>query len=275
MHANAVKLPAIAAILGLAACGPNASGSCPSPTSGAAEMAQAESAPEEAHVEETVTTNAEGKTETKTAASTGDAGAGDKPAEPGVDPKAGTAGTATAAAVPAGGGKFDIVGSVVSGTKPVKFAVAYLEGAPIEEKRGMKVVIDQRMMLFIPYIAAVAVGGSATFVNSDPFPHNVFSPSGDKFNLGTIPKGGGGRYKFKTPGAFTLLCNVHPGMIGYVYVTPSSYFATANAKGRFKIKDVPEGNYKIAAWAPKMGGPSKPIVVKGGELSVDIELQKQ
>ncbi len=268
------NLGIIAALLGYAACGPNASGSCPTPTTGAAEMAQAESAPEEAELEEEASAPGPGKDieVAKSDSPTAAKEPGKEGEKPGTDAKASAAGAAAPAAT---GEKYNIVGTVLNGTKPVKYAVVYLEGAPIEKKRGMKAFVDQRRMLFMPYITAVAEGGAVTFMNSDPFPHNVFSPSGEKFNLGTIPKGGGGRYRFKKRGAYTLLCNVHPGMLGYVYVTPSSYFATANAKGRFKIKKVPEGKYKIAAWAPKMGGPSKAVTVKGGEASVDVELSKQ
>jgi plastocyanin len=172
-------------------------------------------------------------------------------------------------------GPFNLTGVVKSGSRPGKFAVVYLEDAPKDPTRGMNVSIDQRMMLFVPYIAAVGVGGTATFVNSDPFPHNVFSPNGEKFDLGTLSKGGVAKRAFKTPGAYTLLCNVHPGMIGYVYVAPSSYFAVANGQGEFTIKAVPEGTYKVAAWAPKMAAPAQSVVVKGGDARVEIEINKQ
>lgn len=245
-----------------AACGPNASGMCPTSTPETAVMAQGESAPQPETKDPAIavaSTSADGGTATPT---TGDGGA-----------------LALADAAPAGpqatGGTYAITGAVKSGSRPGKFAVVYLEDAPKDPSRGMSTSIDQRMMMFVPYVAAVAVGGTVSFVNSDPFPHNVFSPSGDKFDLGTLSKGGVGRHAFKTPGAYTLLCNVHPGMIGYVYVAPSSYFAVANAQGEFNIRAVPEGTYKIAAWAPKMGGPAKSVTVRGADAKVEIEIDKQ
>jgi hypothetical protein len=40
-----------------------------------------------------------------------------------------------------------------------------------------------------------------------------------------------------------LLCNVHPEMSGYVIVSPTPYYAVADASGTFKIADVPDGSY--------------------------------
>jgi len=246
-----------------AACGPNASGMCLNPTPETAVVAQGESAPQPETKDPApvavASTSADGGTAMLT---TSDGGA-----------------LAATDAAPAGpqatGGTFAIGGAVKSGSRPAKFAVVYLEDAPKDPSRGLSTSIDQRMMMFVPYVAAVAVGGTVNFVNSDPFPHNVFSPSGDKFDLGTLSKGGVGHHAFKTPGAYTLLCNVHPGMIGYIYVAPSSYFAVANAQGEFNIRAVPEGTYKIAAWLPKMGGPAKSVTVRGADAKVELEIDRQ
>lgn len=261
-------------LLLLSSCGPNASGFCPAPPSGANASAQAESAPSES-------TEPAAKVDDKAAAAVADGGApvaavatdGGAAGEGGAPVVAAVAAPAAAAA-----GPLNITGVVkigADGTRPAKFAVVYLEDGPKDPARGMKVTIDQRMMMFVPYVAAVAAGGSATFVNSDPFPHNVFSPSGEKFDLGTLNKGGTGRYVFKKPGAYTLLCNVHPGMIGYIYAAPSNYFAITNAQGEFTIKQVPEGNYKISAWAPKMGAQPKPVAVHGADAKVELTIEKQ
>lgn len=250
----------------LPACGPGVSGTCSNPNTGsAAELAQKESAPTEAEEPEKAAAKPQPAAveDGGALAVVGDAAVGAKPVE-----------TPAAAPAAAAGGKFNITGLVTSGGKAAKFAVVFLEDAPKEPTRGMKASIDQRMMMFIPYTAVVAAGGSITFVNSDPFPHNVFSPTNEKFDLGTIPKGGVGRYVFKKPGPYTLLCNVHPGMLGYVYAAPSSYFATADVKGKFNIKQVPEGTYKINAWAPKMQGQPKSVTVKGADASIDLEVAK-
>ncbi len=154
-------------------------------------------------------------------------------------------------------------------------AVVYLEDAPIEPTGKKSVTIDNSKMNFFPYVAVIPAGGKIVFHNSDPFPHNVFSPDGEKFNVGNITENGGATaHTFKTAGAYTLLCNLHPGMIGYVFVSPSSYFARADAKGRFAIKDVPAGTYKVSAWAPRLKTATQPATVAGSDITLDFELHR-
>ena len=48
--------------------------------------------------------------------------------------------------------------------------------------------LDQKGMVFAPHVLAVVRGTTVRFANSDPLPHNVFSPEG-KYDLGTWPQG--------------------------------------------------------------------------------------
>ncbi len=176
------------------------------------------------------------------------------------------------ATIPARG---DIVGMIT--TTPAYLAgvsVAFLEDAPKEPDRGIRGRIDNHQMTFSPMVQVITAGGSVTFSNSDPFPHNVFSPDG-KFNLGTIPQNSAAApHRFDKTGEFTLLCNLHPGMIGYLIVSPSSYFAKGDGKGRFRIKDVPNGTYKITAWAPRLPVVTQTITVGGAEAQANFELHR-
>jgi len=152
-------------------------------------------------------------------------------------------------------------------------AVVYLEDAPIEPTAKMSATVDNRQMTFAPFLAVVPVGGHVVFHNSDPFPHNVFSPDNDKFNIGVIAQGAATSHTFKTPGKYTLLCNLHPGMIGYVIVLPSSYFAKSDAKGHYTIKDVPPGTYKVTAWAPRQQPVTQSSKVDG-DVTLDFQLHR-
>jgi plastocyanin len=152
--------------------------------------------------------------------------------------------------------------------------VVYLEDAPIEPTAKMAVTIDNHMMNFTPFVAVVPVGGKVAFHNSDPFPHNVFSPDNEKFDMGAIPQNQSRVRTFKSAGHYTVLCNLHPGMIGYVVASPSSYFAKTDGKGRYKLQDVPNGTYKITAWAPRQQPVTQSVAVKGGEVTLDFELHR-
>ena len=81
-------------------------------------------------------------------------------------------------------------------------------------------------------------------------------------------------HTFKKAGEYTLLCNLHPNMVGYVVVSPSSYFAKTNKEGGFTIKDVPNGTYKITAWAPRLQAITQSVVVKDSDAALDFVLHR-
>ena len=116
-----------------------------------------------------------------------------------------------------------------------------------------KVTIDQKGLLFQPHLAVVQVGATVDFLNSDKVAHNIFWPaiSGNKklsHNLGTWPSGEKREFKFDNPGVVPLLCNVHPEMSAYIVVSPTPYYALTDADGNYKIANVPDGQYTVAAW---------------------------
>lgn len=139
-------------------------------------------------------------------------------------------------------------------------------------------VMDQKGLLFQPHIMAVQVGTSVDFLNSDTVAHNVFwtSVGGNKklgHNLGTWPKGEKRSFKFDTPGAVPLLCNVHPEMAGYIVVVPTPYHALTDKAGNYKIENVPDGSYTAVAWHEGAKNQSKPVNV-AGDSKADFTLTK-
>jgi plastocyanin len=139
-------------------------------------------------------------------------------------------------------------------------------------------VIDQKGLVFQPHVTAVQVGTTVDFLNSDSVAHNVFwtSIGGNKklgHNLGTWPKGEKKSFKFDTPGAVPILCNVHPEMSAYLVVVPTPYFATSDQAGNYKIENVPDGSYTVTAWHEGTKNQSKPLAVSG-DGKVDFTLSK-
>ena len=139
-------------------------------------------------------------------------------------------------------------------------------------------VIDQKGLVFQPHVSAVQVGTIVDFLNSDSVAHNVFwtSIGGNKklnHNLGTWPKGERKSFKFDTPGAVPILCNVHPEMSAYLVVVPTPYFAVSDQTGTYKIENVPDGSYTVVAWHDGAKNQSKPVSVSG-DAKVDFTLSK-
>ena len=193
----------------------------------------------------------------------------------------GAEGGASVAAVPsAEAGPAVVAKATITGTltttpaAAAATAVVYLEDGPIEPNAKMSVTVDNSKMSFYPYVAVIPVGGKVIFHNSDPFPHNVFSPDGEKFNMGNIPQNGAHQRVFHTPGPFTLLCNLHPGMLGYLLVTPSTWWAKTDAKGKFVMKHVPSGTYKVTAWAPRQAPITQSVTVAEGDVTINFDLHR-
>ncbi len=141
-----------------------------------------------------------------------------------------------------------------------------------------KPVIDQKGLMFVPHITAVEQGTTVEFLNSDKVAHNVFwtSVGGNKkltHNLGTWPQGEKRPFKFDNPGAVPLLCNVHPEMSGYIFVSPTPYFAVTDKSGAYKIDNVPDGSYTVKAWHEGAKDQSKPVAV-AGDTKADFTLSK-
>jgi len=136
------------------------------------------------------------------------------------------------------------------------------------------VFMGQKDMVFKPHVLPVLKGTTVDFTNNDAIIHNVFSPPGSakKFNLGTYGVGVTKYETFNEPGEVTLLCNVHPEMLGFIIILQNPYFALTDKSGNFVINDMPAGTYKLTAWHEKLQSASMQITVEAGK-TVTVEFK--
>lgn len=161
----------------------------------------------------------------------------------------------------------------VTGSTSSVDVVVYIQQAPGTFTPPAKPVeMDQKQMQFIPRVLPVVAGTTVKFLNSDPTPHNVFSPDHEKYNLGTWPQGQNKDYAFtkcaKPPCVYTQLCRVHPEMEGYVVVLQNSYFAVTDKSGHYQIEGVPPGSYTVGVWHVKAKAPAKPVTVDAAKPAI-------
>jgi len=156
-------------------------------------------------------------------------------------------------------------------------AVVYLENVAGKFALPTQLpTMDQYKMEFIPHVLPIMVGTTVRFLNSDPAMHNVYTPSkvGDKFNLGTWPKGQVKTYTFNQVGEVRLLCNVHPEMEAWILILQNPYFAKTGPEGRYTIRDVPAGKYELRVWHEKLKfAPAEAQVPAAGEVVVNAVSQ--
>lgn len=136
-------------------------------------------------------------------------------------------------------------------------------------------VIRQKEASFEPHVLPVLVGTTVEWPNLDEIYHNVFCMAETKpFDLGLYnseqpPK----RVVFDKPGQADVFCSIHTKMHCIVLVLTNPYFAVSDGKGRFAIRDVPAGTYKLRAWHERVPGQTKEVIVPAdGEVQVEFEL---
>ena len=190
--------------------------------------------------------------------------------------------TASSIASPAEGevapaGTGSIVGEVTARrAKHVANTLVFVNEAPGEfPPPESPVDIDQLGTQFIPRRVTVLKGTVVRYKNSDPFDHNVFSPDGERFDLGIWGLGEERTYTYDKLGVYTQLCNLHPKMVGYVAVVQNPYHAWTDETGTFRIDNVPPGSYTLHVWNERReADPTEIDVEDGVDTTVSFALHR-
>lgn len=165
----------------------------------------------------------------------------------------------------------DALGAVAGKVEvsPARFqdeTVVYLQDVPGSWKPRTH-AMDQRGMKFLPLVLTVTAGDTVDFLNNDGVEHNVFSPDQDAFNLGTFQSGDKRSHTFDAPGVYRIRCSIHPEMLGWVFVAPSPHAAAVDRRGKFALKDVPPGTYRLTVWNAHVAGTERPVSVAAGKTA--------
>jgi plastocyanin len=135
--------------------------------------------------------------------------------------------------------------------------------------------MDQKGMQFSPHVLAIMRGTTVRFLNSDSVSHNVFTPDNEKYNLGSWGKGDSKTYTFTKTGVYRQLCNIHPEMSAVIVVLDNPFFSVTGEDGKFKIENVPPGQYVLHAWSEKLPQATTNVTIAAGETaSAKIELKR-
>jgi plastocyanin len=172
-----------------------------------------------------------------------------------------------------------VEGSVTVDGQPAAHAVVYLEGgsgaAPAAPP--LRVVMDQKNLSFIPDVLPIVRGTVVEFTNSDDVQHNVFSPSdiAGKFNLGTYGPGAVRTVTLNQAGDVRVLCNIHMEMEAHILVLNGPYFAATAQDGRYRIADVPAGQYVLKVWQERWFPPTQSVEAPAtGDVTVNAVVGK-
>jgi plastocyanin len=130
------------------------------------------------------------------------------------------------------------------------------------------VVLDQKGCRYIPHVMGVMVGQPLKVLNTDNALHNVhpMPRNNADWNESQMPMGKPIVETFEHPDIMVpVQCNQHPWMKAYVTVLAHPYFAVSGADGSFAIKNLPPGEYTLAAVHEKFGEQTMKIKVGAKE----------
>jgi len=130
------------------------------------------------------------------------------------------------------------------------------------------VLLDQKGCRYNPHMLGIMAGQPLKITNTDMADHNIHDmPSNNPaFNESQMPTDQPIIKKF--PNAEMMIpvqCNQHPWMRAYINVMPHPYYAVSAPDGGFEIRNLPPGEYTIAAVHEKFGEQTMKVKVGAKE----------
>ncbi|MBI4254406.1 MAG: hypothetical protein HY616_04995 [Candidatus Rokubacteria bacterium] len=141
---------------------------------------------------------------------------------------------------------------VLGPDRGVKGGVVMVEGVARGKRGAGDVILDNAKCLFVSHVTAVAPGDRVRVRNSDAILHNThgFLNRTTVFNLALPTKDQmiDITRRLAKPGVVRVLCDAHPHMFAWLVVHDSPYVTVTDARGAFRIADVPAGTWKVTLW---------------------------
>jgi plastocyanin len=130
-------------------------------------------------------------------------------------------------------------------------AVVALRAKPVADvaREAQTVVIDQKNFQFAPETVVIRRGDAVKFTNEAPTTHNV-QTSGEIANFNfNMPGGSEHVERFNRAGGIRqpaqIGCVFHSAMRAWIFVFDHPWFQMTAADGKFRLADVPPGEYDL------------------------------
>src|SRR5271156_2842076 len=109
--------------------------------------------------------------------------------------------------------------------------------------------LDQRLCRYEPHILLVPERSALQMKSSDATLHTIHMDGAASYNLPFPFQNQTVSRDMNTPGLVNLKCNGgHVWMNAEMFVAPHPYYAVTDESGRFRLTDVPPGEYELVAW---------------------------
>ncbi|NQV29171.1 MAG: hypothetical protein HQ518_32865 [Rhodopirellula sp.] len=131
---------------------------------------------------------------------------------------------------------------------------------PTGRKLPTEVLMTNKNCRFEPHIAVMTTKQTLVLGNDDPIPHNTLanliynSPFNEAIGTGATVRKQLTRPERRPS---QVSCPIHAWMKGWVVVKDHSFVAVSDSHGRFRISDLPPGEWTFQFWQEKAGYLSK------------------
>jgi plastocyanin len=132
------------------------------------------------------------------------------------------------------------------------------------------VTLDQVGCVYSPHVLGIMVGQTLEIVSSDATTHNIhpLPKINPEWNQSQPPGGAPLTKRFLHPEVMIPVeCNRHPWMWAYIGVTSNPFFAVTGGDGKFVIRNVPAGEYTLAAWTASFGTREQKVTVEANQTA--------
>ena len=152
-------------------------------------------------------------------------------------------------------------------------AFVYVKGDTLKGYRfeipDSPVVLQQRNCRFEPHLLGLRVGQPLQIINADPTVHNVHpTPKlNQEWNYSQAPDAPPMVKKFaRAEVLIPIKDNQHPWERAFVAVMDHPYFAISDKLGKFEIRGLPAGTYKLVVWHEEFGEQEIEVTLVSGEI---------
>ncbi|MFQ5801922.1 MAG: carboxypeptidase regulatory-like domain-containing protein [Candidatus Methylomirabilales bacterium] len=126
-------------------------------------------------------------------------------------------------------------------------------------------VLDNRDCRFIPRVQITPLGSMLEIRNSDATLHTAHAyrkRDVTVFHVALPHFREQVRVSLDTPGLLQIVCDVgHVWMRAYIFVTDNPFVTATDSQGRFALKGVPPGTYRLQVWHEVLGTLSRRVTV--------------
>ena len=115
--------------------------------------------------------------------------------------------------------------------------------------------LDNAKCRFQPHAMAVMTGQEVLLKNSDSIGHNCKIASMNNEHNVNLPAGGKAEIKLEAVDRIpaNVTCDIHPWMDALILAKDHPYVAITSSNGKFEMKNVPAGTWKLQFWHQRVG----------------------